>query len=180
MDRNEAILKVKKHIQTENLVTHSLAVGAIMKELGEKLNKDSNIWEVTGILHDLDYEETKENPDIHAIKTVEILKDQITPEMKDAILAHNEKKELETDIEFALYASDQLSGLITAAVYVRPSKSINDLTVKSLKKKFKDKAFARGANREHIKQIEKLGLELNEFFEIGISGMKKISNELGL
>lgn len=180
MTKDEAILEVKKHIQTESLISHSLAVGAIMKELGEKLNKDSELWEVTGILHDLDYEETKDKPDIHAVKTVEMLKDKITDEMKNAILAHNEKKELETDIEVALYAADQLSGLITAAVYVRPSKSINDLTVKSLKKKFKDKAFARGANREHMKQIEKLGLELNEFFELGISGMKKISNELGL
>lgn len=180
MNREEALELLNENLKTENLVTHSLAVGAIMKELAIRLNQDKGKWEITGLLHDLDYEITKNDPENHAVKTVEMLNDKVDDETKNAILAHNEKKELETNIEIALYAADQLSGLIVAAVLVRPTKDINELTVKSLKKKFKDKAFAKGADRDKIKEISKLNIELNEFFEIGIRGMANIKDELRL
>lgn len=180
LNKQEAITLVEKYIDTETLISHCLAVGAIMKELAYKLNKDPEKWEITGILHDLDYEMTKNNPNIHALKTVEILDDMVDQDIKDAILAHNEKKKLENDIEIALYAADQLSGLITAAVLVRPNKDISGLSVKSLKKKFKDKAFARSVDRDKIEEISKLGLSLDDFFELAIKGMAQIEDKLNL
>jgi len=180
LTRKEALELLKQNLKTDNLFTHSLAVGAIMKELAKHLNKDEQKWEITGLLHDLDYEETKDDPDNHALKTVEMLGDKVDQDVKDAILAHNGKKELEKDMEIALYAADQLSGLIVAAVLVRPNKDIAELSVKSLKKKFKDKAFARGADREKIKEIAKLNIELNDFFKIAIDGMVRIKDELNL
>jgi len=180
LTREEALELLKQNLKTDNLFTHSLAVGAIMKELAKHLNKDEQKWEITGLLHDLDYEETKDDPDNHALKTVEMLGDKVDQDVKDAILAHNGKKELEKDIEIALYAADQLSGLIVAAVLVRPNKDIAELSVKSLKKKFKDKSFARGADREKIKEIAKLNIELNDFFKIAIDGMVRVKDELNL
>jgi putative nucleotidyltransferase with HDIG domain len=171
---------MQTNLSSDNLRKHSYAVGAIMRELALRLNKDADEWEIAGIIHDLDYEMTKDEVEMHAKKTVEMLGDKVDQDIKDAILAHNDQKHLEKDIEIALYAADQISGLITAAVLVRPGKDIETLKVKSLKKKFKDKAFAAGADREKIKVIEKLGIELNEFFQIAIDGMKKDKEILGL
>ncbi|GAB6189183.1 HDIG domain-containing protein [Marinitoga arctica] len=180
MTRDEAIRLLKEQVKNENLVNHCLAVGAIMKGLAKELKENEERWEIIGILHDLDYEYTKNNPELHAKKTVEILGNQLTEEEKNAILAHNEHAPLNTKLDYALYAADPISGLVTAAVLVRPDKKIEGLKVKSLKKKFKDKSFAAGANRENIKKIEEIGIELNRFFEISIESMKEISEELGL
>jgi len=180
MNKNEAIKEIERNLSESNLRKHSYAVGAIMRELALKLDKDADKWEIAGIIHDLDYEMTKDEVEMHAKKTVEMLGDKVDQDIKDAILAHNDQKHLEKDIEIALYAADQISGLITAAVLVRPGKDIETLKVKSLKKKFKDKAFAAGADREKIKVIEELGIELNEFFQIAIDGMKKEKEILGL
>jgi hypothetical protein len=180
MNRDEAIKILKEHVKTDNLVNHCLAVGAIMKGLAKEFGEDEERWEIIGILHDLDYEYTKDNPEIHAKKTVEILGDKLSEEEKNAILAHNEHAPLKTKLDFSLYAADPMSGLITAAVYVRPDKKIEGLKSKSLKKKFKDKSFAAGANRENMKKIEDIGIELSRFFEISIESMKEIADELGL
>ncbi|KAF2956750.1 HD domain-containing protein [Marinitoga sp. 38H-ov] len=180
MNRDEAIRLLKEHIKTDNLINHCLAVGAIMKGLAKEFGEDEKRWEIIGILHDLDYEYTKDDPEIHAKKTVEILGDKLNDEEKNAILSHNEHAPLKTKLDYALYSADPISGLITAAVYVRPDRKIENLKVKSLKKKFKDKSFAAGANRENIKKIEEVGIELNRFFEISIESMKEISEELGL
>jgi putative nucleotidyltransferase with HDIG domain len=180
MTREEAIKLLKEQVKSDNLIKHCLAVGAIMKGLAKELNEDPERWEIIGILHDLDYEYTKNNPEIHAKKTVELLEDKLTDEEKNAILAHNNHAPLNTKMDYALYAADPISGLVTAAVLVRPDKSIEGLKVKSLKKKFKDKSFASGANRENIRKIEGIGIELNRFFEISIESMKEIAEELGL
>lgn len=180
MNKNEAIKEIEHNLSESNLRKHCYAVGAIMRELALKLDKDPDEWEIAGIIHDLDYEMTKDEVEMHAKKTVEMLGDRVDQDIKDAILAHNDQKNLEKDIEIALYAADQISGLITASVLVRPGKDIETLKVKSLKKKFKDKSFAAGADRERIKVIEELGIELNEFFQIAIDGMKKEKEILGL
>jgi len=180
MDKNEAVKEMQSNLGSDNLRKHSYAVGAIMRELALRLDKDADEWEIAGIIHDLDYEMTKDEVEKHALKTVEMLGDKVDQDIKDAILAHNDQKHLEKDIEIALYAADQISGLITASVLVRPGKDIETLKVKSLKKKFKDKAFAAGADREKIKVIEKLGIQLNDFFQIAIDGMKKEKELLGL
>ncbi|MGM0641640.1 MAG: HD domain-containing protein [Thermotogota bacterium] len=180
MNKNEAIKELEHNLKENNLRKHCYAVGAIMRELALKMGKDPDEWEIAGIIHDLDYEMTKDEVEQHAKKTVEMLGDRVDQDIKDAILAHNDQKHLEKDIEIALYAADQISGLITASVLVRPGKDIDTLKVKSLKKKFKDKSFAAGADREKIKVIEKLGFELNDFFQIAINGMRKEKELLGL
>jgi len=146
-----------------------------MKHLAVFLGFDPVKWEVTGLIHDLDYELTKHNVDQHALKTVEMLKGAIDEEMENAVLAHNDKKVLNAPIEIALYAADPLSGFITAAVLVIPSQDIRDLKVSSLKKKFKDKSFAKGASRENILKIEQLGITLESFFEIALKAFKEES-----
>src|SRR6056297_461886 len=113
MNKNEAIRELDNNLKEENLRRHCYAVGAIMRELALKLDKDVDEWEIAGIIHDLDYEMTKEDVEEHAKKTVEMLGDRVDQDVKDAILAHNDQKILEKDIEIALYAADQISGLIT-------------------------------------------------------------------
>ncbi|WGS65991.1 HD domain-containing protein [Marinitoga aeolica] len=180
MTRDEAIKLLKEQVKNDNLIKHCLAVGAIMKGLAKELGENPERWEIIGILHDLDYEYTKDKPEIHAKKTVELLGDKLTEEEKNAILAHNNHAPLNTKMDYALYAADPMSGLVTAAVLVRPEKKIEGLKVKSLKKKFKDKSFAAGANRENIRKIEEINIELSRFFEISIESMKEIAEELGL
>lgn len=180
MKKDKAIKLLREHVKNENLIKHCLSVGAIMKGLAKELGEDEERWEIIGILHDLDYEYTKDNPELHAKKTVEILGEELTEEERNAILAHNNHAPLNTKMDYALYSADPISGLVTAAVLVRPDKKIEGLKVKSLKKKFKDKSFAAGANRENIKKIEEIGIELSRFFEISIESMKGIAEELGL
>ncbi|HNV06642.1 MAG TPA: HD domain-containing protein [Petrotogaceae bacterium] len=175
LNKEEATELLYQNISTETLIKHSRAVGAIMKHLAVFLGFDPVKWEVTGLIHDLDYELTKHNVDQHALKTVEMLKGAIDEEMENAVLAHNDKKVLNAPIEIALYAADPLSGFITAAVLVIPSQDIRDLKVSSLKKKFKDKSFAKGASRENILKIEQLGITLESFFEIALKAFKEES-----
>jgi putative nucleotidyltransferase with HDIG domain len=175
LNKEEATELLYQNISTETLIKHSKAVGAIMKHLAVFLGFDPVKWEVTGLIHDLDYELTKYSVDQHALKTVEMLKGAIDEEMENAVLAHNDKKVLNAPIEIALYAADPLSGFITAAVLVIPSQDIRDLKVSSLKKKFKDKSFAKGASRENILKIEQLGITLESFFEIALKAFKEES-----
>ncbi len=181
MTRDEALKLVKEHIKNKNLFKHCLAVEAGMRGVARFLNENEEKWGLAGLLHDLDYEKTKNNPEKHALVTVEILqglgfKDE---DILNAILAHAEKKEAQKPIEIALYAVDPLTGLIVASALVHPEK-LSGLTVKNVLNRFKEKSFARGANREAIRTCEKLGLSLERFVEIVLEEMKKIKEELGL
>ena len=182
MTRDEAIKLVRKHVKKENLVKHMLAAGACMREIALKLGEDPDRWEIAGILHDLDYEETYDKPDIHAIRTVEMLKEIgfEDDEILNAILAHAWKKDRETLMEKVLYAVDPTTGFIVACALMHPSKSLAGLSLKFMKKRFKEKRFAAGADRNQIKTCEEFGMSLDEFLETCLEGMKKISNELGL
>ncbi len=154
-----------------------------MKKLAEKLGEDKEKWKIIGLLHDLDYDQTAETPEKHTLVTEEILKGKVDSDIIRIIKSHNyqnlgltpEKKE-----EYAVIASDALSGLIVTTTLVIPSKKLEDLKVKSVKKKFKQNDFAKNVSREDIMFCEKLGLDLSDFIEIGIEGMKEISDELGL
>lgn len=184
MTREEAIKILKKNIQTKNLIKHSLAVGAIMGALAERFGRDKEKWEIAGLLHDIDYEKTKNEPEKHSLVGAEMLKNLgLNEEIVQAVKSHNDIHGLkpETLMAKALYVSDPLSGLIAAATLVLPSKKIKDLTVKSVLNRFKEKRFASGANREIIKKCEEyFNLSLEEFVEIALKAMKEISNELGL
>ena len=184
MTREEAIKLVQEKIQNQNLVKHCLATEVCMRDLAGKFGESSDKWALAGLLHDVDYEETKNDPDKHSIIGAEILeKLGLDKEIVEAVKTHNEIHGIkpETKMAKALYCVDPLTGLIVASVLVLPSKNIADLTVENVLNRFKVKGFARGANREIISKCQDLlGLNLKEFIEIGLKAMQSISNDLGL
>jgi len=181
MDRSRALELVKEHIKTKNLVKHVLAVEAVMKALARKLGEDEELWGLAGLLHDLDYEYTKDDPARHGYMTLELLKDENIPEeVKKAVLAHAGHKERELPIEKAIYAADPVTGFIVAGALIRKEKKLEVLDVPFLLRRFKEKAFARGASREQISSCQELGLTLEEFLGLSLDAMKRIASELGL
>lgn len=183
MTRDEAIALLEQHVPAANLKNHCLAVGWIMRALAERLAippADADRWEIAGILHDLDYASTAEDFERHGRVTVEMLGERIDPEMAHAILAHAEKAPRESLMDKALYAADPVTGFIVAAALVRPDKSLRAVEVSSLKKRWKEKAFARGADREQMASCAELGLERDEFLALSLAAMQAHAEELGL
>jgi putative nucleotidyltransferase with HDIG domain len=180
--REESITKVKEHVKQENLVNHMIAVGAIMKGVAERLDQDLDLWENVGILHDIDYEDVGEDWDRHGLVSADMVSDVLPKESLKAIQAHNPRTGVlaETPMEVALLAADGLSGLVVATSLMMPDKKLASVKVRSLKKKFKDKSFARGVNRENIMRCEEMGIPYSEFLAIGLEHMKRVSDELGL
>ena len=181
MDRLEIL---KKNISNQNLIKHCLAVKAIMEELAERFDGDKEKWGTAGLLHDIDYEKTKDDSSQHSLIGAQMLeKLGFDKEICQAVKTHNEAHGIkpETPMEKSLFVSDPLTGLIVAATLVLPSKKIADLTTENVLNRFGEKSFARGANREIIKKCEELlNLSLADFVSIGLRAMQKISGELGL
>jgi len=159
-----------------------IATGAVMKYLARRLGGDEELWELAGILHDIDYEKTYDKPDKHGIVSIEILKKEGVNDVTihNAVLAHCGKKEQETLMEKCIYAADPVTGFIVACALMHPTKSLGGLDLKFLKKRFKEKRFAKGASREQMRSIENVGLSLDEFLELSLNAMQEISEELGL
>jgi uncharacterized protein len=189
ISREEAVELLKSMGQEESNMNHYLESEAIMKSLAEKFGEDIDYWGMLGLLHDVDWEQTKSNWAEHTIKAEDILKgkgfdDEFIQIVQshgygfDEILAHTGKERKEK-VEHSLAAAETLTGLIYAYALMR-DKKISDMQIKGLKKKFKDKTFAANCNREIIREIEKTGLELSEFFEIAINSVKGIKDEIGL
>jgi len=181
--REDALSLLKQYNRNEGLIKHALAVEAVMRYRARKCGADEEKWGIIGLIHDLDYEQY---PDQHCRKTEEILRAHNWPEQYiRAAISHGwgictDIQPL-SDLEKFLYAIDELTGLVAATALVRPSKSIMDVKVKSVKKKWKDKAFAAGVNREVIsKGAEMLGLELSELIEDTIMGMREVADQIGL
>ena len=173
-------IKFMDRIKNENLKKHMIAVGAIMEELAKKFGEDEEKWKLVGLLHDIDYEETDMKE--HGLKSAEILKDYLPEDALHAIKAHNELTGVmaESLIDYALIASDAVSGLIVASALVMPNKKLEEVSVKTLKNKYKDKSFARRVNREKIMYCEKFGMDIDEFLEFSLNAMKKVATQLGL
>jgi len=184
MDREEALELLESKVKTINLIKHSLAVEAAMKELAQHFDENEKKWALTGLLHDIDYEETKDKPEEHSLMAAQFLKDQgIDEDITEAIKTHNERHDLSPQSKMAksLFCVDPLTGLIVAATLVLPLKKIQVLTVENVLNRFKEKGFAKGAKREIIEQCETLlNLSLEQFVAIVLRGMQKISQELGL
>lgn len=184
MNRKQALEILKQNLSNQNLIKHCLAVETIMRVLARKFAEDEEKWGLTGLLHDIDYEKTKDNPAEHSLKGAKFLDDLgLEKDICQAVKVHNEAHGIlpESLMEKALYVVDPLTGLIVAAALVLPSKKLADLSTENVLNRFKEKAFARGANREIIgKSGELLGLKLDEFVSIGLEAMQGISNELGL
>jgi putative nucleotidyltransferase with HDIG domain len=183
LTRNEAFALLKKNLRTENLIKHSLAVEAILEDMARKLGEDPQLWGLTGLLHDLDYDFTKNEPEKHSQITVRVLYDMLPVEAITAIKAHNYQYTTQipqTYMDKSLIAADAVSGLIIAAALVMPSKKLADVTPKTLLTKFKDKSFAAGCNRKRIELCEDMELELQTFLEMSLNSLKRISDTLGL
>ena len=174
---------LKQHLKSENLINHSLAVEAIMRGIAERLGQDADKYGLAGLLHDIDYDTTAEDFHQHSLLGAQILKENGLPEdIVYAVKVHNEVHGLprQSLLDHALYAADPVSGFITAAALIRPDKNIAEVQLKSLKKRFKENSFARGANREQMASCAEFGLELDEFLSISLAAMQEIAPELGL
>ena len=183
MKRQEALDSIKANVQSENLIKHMLATGAIMRVLATKLGEDGEEWGFTGLLHDIDVELTGGDMSKHSKLGADLARELGASEvMAHAILCHNEAHGVlrETKLDKALFCADPLTGLITAAALIRPDKKLAGVEARSVKKRFKEKSFAAGANREQISLCREIGLELDEFIEMGLGAMKGIAEELGL
>jgi len=183
MTREQALALVQEKIKNVNLIKHCLATESCMRELAKHFQEDEEKWGLTGLLHDIDYEGTKNEPDKHSILGAEMLeKLGLDKEICEAVKTHNEAHGIapETRMAKAIFCVDPLTGLIVAATLVLPSKKIADLTVENVINRFSEKSFARGANREIISKCSDIGLSLEEFVEMGLEAMKKINSELGL
>ena len=183
MDREDALDSVRANVENENLVKHMLATEAIMRALAKRLGEDEEEWGLTGLLHDIDVELTEDDMSTHSKLGADLARELgAGEEMAHAILCHNEAHNVprETKLDKALFCADPLTGLIIAGALVRPDKKLAGLEAKSVRKRFKEKSFAAGANREQIALCSELGLELDEFIELGLEAMKGISSSLGL
>lgn len=183
MKREDAYQLLQKKLKQKNLQKHCLAVEAVMRELAQELGADQQKWGLTGLLHDIDYQETSDNPDLHSQKGADYLKELgLSDEIVYAVRAHNPAHNLplKTQLDKALYASDPLTGLIVAAALIHPEKKLSPLDTDFIMNRFGEKSFARGADREQIKTCSDLGLSLEEFVEIGLRAMQKNHQALGL
>ncbi|RLD65792.1 MAG: phosphohydrolase [Bacteroidetes bacterium] len=187
INNNEARQIWNKYLKTQYLKFHTLESEAIMRKLAKHFGEDEDFWGITGLLHDLDMDIINGDYSLHGNKTVDLLKEEgyDIPEMFKAIISHTEgvsgnEAKRETDFEIILSAAENITGIISAYVAIRPDKKIAGTKVKSIKKKLKSKAFAASVNREFIYDIEKTGIELDTFLQISIDAMNEIADQIGL
>lgn len=180
LDRSEALALVTGSAP-EHLLVHALETEAVMRALALRLGENPDIWGLTGLLHDLDYPQTKDTPEKHGLLTADALAGKLPDEAVEAIKRHNEVNgnQPRTHFDFALRCAETVTGLIHTAALVRPTR-MQGMEAKSLKKKMKDKAFAASVCRETITECEKLGLELGDFLTLAIAAVTGIQAEAGL
>jgi len=182
LTRDEALALLNKHVPDPQLVCHSLESEAVLAALARRLGKDESLWGITGLLHDLDYATTKDQPERHGLASAELLAGLLPDEALTAIRAHNGERTgvaPSTELDFALRCGETVTGLIHTNALVRPAR-MDGMDAKSLKKKMKDKAFAASVCRETIGECQKLGLEQAEFFTIAIGAVAGIAGQVGL
>ena len=186
MTRSAALSILHAHTKNQNLRRHMYAVGYAMRALAEKLGGNPDVWEILGILHDADWEETKDTPELHTKRTLEWLAETdadgtIIHALKSHNTRHTKLAELDGKMEWALETVDELTGFIVAVALVRPDKKLETVEVKSVMKKWKRKEFAAAVDRSQIAQCEeKLDIPLNEFIDITLGAMQSHHEQLGL
>jgi putative nucleotidyltransferase with HDIG domain len=182
--REGAMALVKKHISEQVLIKHCLATEAIMRSLAGRFGEDPETWGIAGLLHDLDYAETKDTPARHTLVTETILRENgVCEEIIAAIKSHNAEAigiERTERFHFALTAAENVTGLIVATALVQPDKKIAQVKPSSVVKRMKEKSFARSVSREGILLCEQIGMPLDQFVTVGLEAMGSIASELGL
>ena len=187
MIRNEALQLMQSRITNINLRKHILAVEAVMKFLARELKQDEEKWGLVGILHDLDYEETKNTPEKHTLITAELLQGKVSQEIIDTIKSHaygfvqsSAIPKPNSLIEHAIYCADPVTGFLVACALIRPDKKLEPVDVEFAKNRMKEKRFAAGASREAMNNCTQLGMDLDKFLQISLDAMKSINTDLGL
>jgi uncharacterized protein len=182
ISRDEAYALVTQHIAQPNLVAHCVATEILMEALAKHRGlsaEEVGRWALVGLLHDLDYATTAQDPANHGKVSTEMLADVLDEEMLHAILSHAGHAPRESMMDHALWCADPTTGFIVAAALVRPEKDLSGVAVKSLKKRWKEGAFAKGANRDQMAGHELLGLEREEFLTICLEAMQARASEIG-
>lgn len=182
--RDEALQLMKEHLKTEALRKHSLATEIIMRKIAQRRGENEVLWGIAGLLHDLDFEDTKDDMPRHTLKTAAILGEKgVAKEIIEAIKGHNAENlgcQREMPIDHALVAAECITGMVIATTLVYPDRKLSSVKPQSILKRMKQKEFARNVNREYIKECEKIGISLEEFAELSLNAMREISEELGL
>ena len=182
--REEALALVRERLKNQNLVNHCLATEAVLRTLANRFGADAELWGLAGLLHDLDAE-TQPDLRTHTLETAAILKEKgVAPEVIEAIRMHNETaqggRRRREVFHHALAAGETITGLIVATALVYPDKKLASVQPKSVRKRYKERQFAAGADREIIAECEKIGIPLDEFCEICLWAMQEVAGELGL
>ncbi len=185
MTRDKALTLLKEHIHNQNTIKHSLASEAVLMAVAQRLGENVEKWGLAGLLHDIDYELTNGDPKSHGLEAERILSThELDADIIEAIKVHNELAEgvaaRTKPLHFALAAGETITGLITATALVYPDKKLSSVKTRSISKRMKEKAFAASVNREVIMECGKLGLGIDEFAQISLDAMCKISEQLGL
>lgn len=183
MQRDDIVAEVRKRIVNKNLFKHILAVEAVMRRLAREFGEDEERWGAAGLLHDIDYEDTKDDPNRHSMISGQIAEELgFDPEIVDAVKAHNEAHGLprETTMAKVLYSADPLTGLIVASALISPAKKLEAIDADFVINRMKEKSFAKGANRDIIRACSDFGMELECFVALGVEAMRGIHKELGL
>jgi len=182
IDREQALKMLDAAGFDETLRNHALETEAVLRGLAARLGEDEDVWGLTGLLHDLDYRETKEDPERHGLLAADRLSQELPEEGLQAIRAHNGEMNgsaAESRLDFALRCGETVTGLVSANALVRPE-GMTGMKPKSLKKKMKDKSFAANVSRERLRDCEQIGLELGEFLQIAIDSIEAIADQVGL
>lgn len=183
MTREEALHLLKQEVKQKNLIKHCLAVEAVMDRLAKYFGENEEKWALAGLLHDIDYDETADDPERHSILGAQILAERgLDEEIVYAVKVHNDAHGLPRNslMDKALYASDPLTGLIVASALIHPAKKLHAIDTDFVVNRYKEKNFAKGANREQIACCAEMGLTLEEFIALGLEAMQATHGELGL
>ena len=181
MERTEAIAFAREKAEKETTVRHLISVEGVMRSLARHFGEDEDTWALAGLFHDLDQDQTHDDPERHANQAAEWLREAgVDEQVVNAVLAHAHERYRTDRMSQAVVHADAVAGLLVAAALVRPEKVVG-MKVSSVKKKLKEKSFAPGVNREEITQVtDKLGLELDDFLRVSIEGLQSVADELEL
>lgn len=181
MDENEGLKLMESMVTNKNLRKHMLATQACMRRLAKRLEEDEELWGFTGLIHDLDYDQTAQNPSQHGLIAADILKEKgVDESIIYAVKAHPGHVPVQGKMDRALYAVDPLTGLIVAAALMHPDKKLASLDKEFVLRRYKGKKFAAGANREQIATCTQLGLSLEDFIQLCLEAMQGVADKLGL